>query len=67
MQRLETLNTNIPGTVMPNPKIKSKTKAANKKAKNLGFKGTFDCELKGSTEQKLAVQDAFSKTNPNGI
>ena len=51
---------------MPNPKIASKTKAANVAARELGYRSAFDCDLRGSNEHKEMVLDVFTKTNPNG-
>ena len=49
---------------MPDPKIKSKTKAALTQAKRQGFKTIFDCEMQGSEMQKTLVQQAYDETNP---
>lgn len=56
----------IEGINMPKPKILSKTKAANRVARQLGFKSTLDCEQRGTAKQKLLIQEAFTQTNPNG-
>ncbi len=48
---------------MPTPKIPSKTKAANRVAKKLGYKSMYDCYNSGTTDHKQQVQDAFTNTN----
>jgi hypothetical protein len=51
---------------VPNPKVASKTKAANTVARDLVYRSASDCDLRGSGEYKEVVQDAFTKINPNG-
>lgn len=51
---------------MPKPKVASKTKAANAAARELGYRSAFDCDLRGSSDHKEIVQDAFTKKTPNG-
>ncbi|HHJ3080295.1 TPA: hypothetical protein ACPVZG_004146 [Vibrio parahaemolyticus] len=49
---------------MPKPKIASKTKAANRAAKQLGYKSAHECHNSGTPEHKRIVQDAFTNTSP---